>query len=100
MHVTQYWKQVVGGRMQYTRVVVPRGQEQPLPRGARKITREAYEEETAEQSATDARSARSRDSLDEKHVLTGDMSAVVDELSQLGLSEGTIDTLTGGRSRA
>lgn len=103
MHVTQCWKQIVDGDAQYTRVIVPRGQEQNMPRGARKLTPDAWEDEVRDRSERRARDrARSIQEEARRDAAQGvvDVDAVVDELNQLGLSSTTVEVLTRGVSHA
>jgi len=95
----QFWKQFHRGEMHYTRVVVPRGQEQSLPHGATKLTRAAYEQAMVERAQWDTqRAGESRASNGGSSEET--RSLAVDELTQLGLSPSTVEALLGGVSRA
>lgn len=95
--IEQYWKQHVGGRLQYTRVTVHDGQEQPLPYGATRLTRAAYEAEIGRHPEYDEQPTNHDPSMVRARTL--DVEAIGSaraELAALGLTPATIDALLAG----
>lgn len=82
--VDQYWKQYQDGQMTYTHITSPKGQEQSLPRGATKITADAYYDAVGEEERRYDELMMSSDQDRE------DVSEVVVELRGIGLSSSSV----------